>query len=53
MATAKKASKKGAKKGVKVNGVRASLVSKGAKKPRKACKSISVSKKRKVLVCPE
>ena len=63
MATAKKTAKKGAKpakkaakkgaKGVSVKGASLKIVAKSAKKPKKSCRSIAVTKKKKALICPK
>ena len=37
---------------VHVNGVTVSVANKGARKPKKSCKSMSVTKAKKVFVCP-
>jgi hypothetical protein len=50
---AKKGAKRAAKKGVTVKGVNVSVVSKSAKKPKKSCRSLAVSKTRKVMLCPK
>ena len=49
---AKKAAKKGAK-GVSVKGASLKIVAKSAKKPKKSCRSIAVTKKKKALICPK